>query len=121
MSTEIVLIIIGAVFILLAIVDNIKIKDSHLGLINDKLRIPLGIVGVLLIIFGGYSYGSVNLQGQIEQVEVGQKLQVKYPIESVQVISPVEGDSVKCRTLTMGVYPDSHDKDIWVLLKPSDE
>ena len=25
-----------------------------------------------------------------------------------------------CRILTMGVYPDSHDKDIWVLLKPSD-
>lgn len=121
MSAEIVIIIVGAVFILIAILDSIKIKDSSLGLINTKLRIPLGVIGVLLIIYGGYSYGSVNLQGQIEQVAVGNKLPVEFPVENVQVISPLEGDSVKCRILTMGVYPSSHDKDIWVLLKPSDD
>jgi len=113
MSAEIVIIIIGAVFLILALVNIIKIKDS-------PLRIPLGIIGVLLIIYGGYSYESINLQGQIEQVELGKKEQIKLPIENVQVLSPVEGDSVSCRILTMGVYPNSHDKDIWVLLKPSD-
>ncbi|MFH6768181.1 hypothetical protein V8G56_05475 [Gaetbulibacter aquiaggeris] len=115
MSTEVVIIIVGAILVLLAIGDSIK----PLGLLNAKLRIPLGAIGILLIIYGGYSYGSIHLQGQIEQVAVGKKSPIQYPIEKVQVISPVAGDSVKCRILTMGVYPNSHDKDIWVLLKPS--
>jgi hypothetical protein len=119
MSSELIIILVGAVLLLLAILDSI-IKVSSSGLINIKLRIPMGVIGVLLIIYGGFSYGAINLQGQIEQAVVGNKLQVKYPVESVQVISPIEGDSVQCRILTMGVYPESHDKDIWVLLKPSD-
>ena len=115
MSTEIVIIIVGAILVLLAIADSTK----SLNLLNTKLRIPLGVIGILLIIYGGYSYGSIHVQGQIEQVEIGKKSPIQYPIEKVQVISPVAGDSVKCRILTMGVYPTSHDKDIWVLLKPS--
>lgn len=117
MSAEIVIIIIGALLILIAIGDSI----SSLDLINNKVRIPLGVIGILLLIYGGFSYGAINLQGQIEQVELGSKKQVEFPVKSVQVISPVEGDAVSCRTLTMGVYPDSHEKDIWVLLKPSDK
>jgi len=117
MSAEVIIIIVGAILVLLAIGDSIK----SLGLLNAKIRIPLGVIGVLLIIYGGFSYGSINLQGQIEQVEIGKKLKVQYPVEKIQVISPIEGDSVQCRILTMGVYPKSHDKDIWVLLKPSDE
>jgi len=121
MSAEIVLLIVGAVLLLIAIGDSIKIKGSSVDLVDIKLKIILGVLGVLMIIYGGYSFGLVNPQTQIEQVEVGNKLQVQYPIEEVQVISPLEGDSVNCRILTMGVYPDSHDKDIWVLLKPSDD
>jgi hypothetical protein len=120
MSTEIVIIIIGAALLLLAIGDSIKIKDSSTGLINIKIRISMGIIGVLLIIYGGYSFGLLNPQAQIEQVVSGNRIQVQHPVERVQVISPLEGDSVKCRILTMGVYPESHNKDIWVLLKPSD-
>jgi len=121
MSTEIVIIIVGAVLLLIAIGDSIKIKKSSLSLVNANLRIVLGILGVLLLIYGGYSFGLLNPQAQIEQVEVGNKRELQYPIDRVQVTSPVEGDSVKCRILTMGVYPDSHDKDIWVLLKPTDK
>jgi hypothetical protein len=117
MSAEVIIIIVGAILVLLAIGDSIK----SLGLLNPKIRIPLGVIGILLIIYGGFSYGSINLQGQIEQVEIGKKLKVQYPVEKIQVISPIEGDSVQCRILTMGVYPKSHDKYIWVLLKPSDE
>jgi hypothetical protein len=117
MSAEVIIIIVGAILVLLAIGDSIK----SLGLLNPKIRIPLGVIGILLIIYGGFSYGSINLQGQIEQVEIGKKLKVQYPVEKIQVISPIEGDSVQCRILTMGVYPKSHDKDIWVLLKPTDE
>ena len=120
MSAEIVIVIVGAVLILIAIGDSIKINDSSLGLMDVKLRIPLGIIGFILIIYGGYSFGTVTIPGQIEQVSEGNKLKVEYPVKEVRIISPVEGDSVKCRILTMGVYPDSHDKDIWVLLKPSD-
>lgn len=120
MSAEIVIILIGAALILIAIGDSIKINDSSLNLMDIKLKIPLAIIGFILIIFGAYSVGTVTMPGQIEQVAEGNKLKVEYPVKKVQVISPVEGDSVKCRILTMGVYPDGHDKDIWVLLKPSD-
>lgn len=88
---------------------------------NIKLRVPLGVIGILLIIYGGYSYGAINRLGQIEQPDVGNKLQIELPVQSVRVISPIEGDSVKCRILTMGLYPDAHDKDIWVVLRPSDD
>jgi len=121
MSAEIIIIIVGIVLLLLAFVDNLKKNDESPNLINPKLKVPFGLIGVILIIYGGYSYGLVNLPGQIEQAEIGNKAQIKYPIEKVQVISPVEGDSVNCRILTMGVYPESHNKDIWVLLKPSDD
>ena len=107
--------IVGAVLTLIAIVDSIK-----LGLMDIKMRILLGIIGFILIIFGGYTVGTVMTPGQIEQVVEGNKLQVEFPVKKVRITSPVAGDSVKCRILTMGVYPDSHDKDIWVLLKPSD-
>ena len=57
----------------------------------------------------------------MEQVSRGNKLEIEGPVDSVKVISPVEGDSVDCRILSMGVYPKGHEKDIWVVLKPSDE
>ena len=120
MSSEIVLILVGAALIFIVIADSIKIGSSALDLIDIKLKVPLGILGFILLIYGGYSYGMVAMPGQIEQVNAGNKLEIDYPIQKVQAISPVEGDSVKCRILTMGVYPDAHEKDIWVLLKPSD-
>jgi hypothetical protein len=115
MSAEIVIMIVGVVLVLIAIIDS-----TRLGLMDIRMSILLGIIGFMLIIFGGYSYGTATTLGQIEQVAEGNKLQVEYPVKKVQVISPLKGDSVKCRILTMGVYPDGHDKDIWVLLKPSD-
>jgi len=120
MSAELIIILVGALLILLSISHNIKIKGSSLSLISPKLRVPLGVIGVLLFIYGGFSYGTVNVPGQLEQVTVGEMKQVEYPVKSVQVLYPVAGDSVNCRILTKGVYPEDHDKDIWVLLKPSD-
>ncbi len=120
MSVNVIIIALGTLLILIAIAGSLRKKDSSDSLISATLRIPVGLIGILLIIYGGYSFGAVNLQGQIEQADVGNILQVQHPVEQVQVISPVEGDAVKCRILTMGVYPDSHEKDIWVLLKPSD-
>ncbi|MCB2091890.1 MAG: hypothetical protein KDF58_10595, partial [Alphaproteobacteria bacterium] len=61
MSAETVLIIVGAALILIAIVDSIKINDSSLGLMDLKLKIPLAIIGFILIIFGGYSIGMVTM------------------------------------------------------------
>lgn len=120
MSAEIIIIIVGALMILLALSHNIKIKDAPLNLISPKLRVPLGIIGVLLFIYGGFSFGTVNVPGQLEQATVEEMKQIEYPVNSVQVLSPIAGDSVNCRILTKGVYPEGHDKDIWVLLKPSD-
>lgn len=88
---------------------------------NSTLRVAVGIIGAILLIYGGYTYGNIEPMPHIETFDTGNKLQVTYPVEKVQVLSPVEGDSVKCRILTLGVYPESHNKDIWVLLKPSDD
>lgn len=120
MSSEIIILIIGAVLILVSVVDSIKMGKSPLNLIDLKVKIPMAIFGILLIFYGAYTYGGANLPGQIEKPIIESKSQVIYPIESIQVLSPVENDSVGCRILTSGVYPESHDKDIWVLLKPTD-
>ena len=117
MSAEIVVTIVGAELILCAVGDAL----FRLDLMNPTLRLLLGGSGILLVIFGGYSFGSMYQQGPLEQVAVGNRLQVEAPVQRVQVISPLEGDSVKCRILTMGVYPEAHDEDIWVLLKPTDD
>jgi hypothetical protein len=116
MSAEIVITIVGAALLLGAIGD----ASFSLDLMKTRLRLLLGAFGILLIMYGGYSFGAVYQQGPLEQVDVGNTLQVEYPVQRVQVISPLDGDSVKCRILTMGVYPEDHDDDIWVLLKPTD-
>jgi hypothetical protein len=116
MSAEIVITIVGAALILGVLGDAI----FSLDLMKPTLRLLLGASGILLIIFGGYSFGAMYQQSPLEQVDVGNKLEVEYPVQRVQVISPLAGDSVKCRILTMGVYPDAHDRDIWVLLLPTD-
>ncbi len=123
MSVDIALIVIGIVLVLIAIVGSIQSKDSDKALIGAKIRIPAGLLGVLLVIYAGYSFGAVNMgtQAQIEQAARGNVLEVSYPVSSVQIISPIQGDVVECRVLTMGVYPEGHEKDIWVLLKPSDD
>lgn len=120
MSAETVIILIGAVLVFLVIGDSIKINNSSLGLMDAKLKIPLGIVGFILIMYGGSTIGTATMAGQIEQPMLGNKLEVTYPVNKVQIISPLQGDSVKCRILTQGVYPDAHSEDIWILLRPSD-
>ncbi|MEN8790006.1 MAG: hypothetical protein ABF293_08830 [Flavobacteriaceae bacterium] len=112
MQTSIILsIITGGICLLIAILYKK----------NASIRIALGIAGMVLLFYGGYGYGSMNPLAYVEMYDTGNKLQVEYPVEQVQVISPVDGDAVKCRILTMGVYPETHNKDIWVLLKPSDK
>lgn len=121
MSAELIIILIGALCLLVVIFDSIRARNSASSpLINPKLRAPLGIIGVSLLMYAGYSDNAVTPPAQMERVEVASKKQVVYPVEKVQITSPVAGDSVVCRILTMGVYPEGHDKDIWVLLKPSD-
>jgi hypothetical protein len=85
---------------------------------NYKTR---AILGISLILYGSYTYGALNPIPIIETYDLANKREVKYPVETVQLISPIENDTVKCRILTMGVYPKNHNKDIWVLLKPSDD
>lgn len=117
MSAAILLILIGVALILFAIADS----TLSLGLMSGKVRIPIGIIGFCLITYGGYAVGTVTMPGQLEQVATGNKLTIDFPVKRVQVISPLEDDAVQCRVLTMGVYPDAHSKDIWVLLKPSND
>lgn len=88
---------------------------------NSTLRVAVGLLGAVLLIYGGYTYGNIQPVAQIETFDKGNTIEISYPIEKVQVLSPVKGDSVKCRILTTGVYPEGHNKDIWVLLMPSDE
>ena len=120
MTAEVILLLVGIVLLVAAIGDSIKINGNNLGLMNMQFRIVLGIIGVLTIIFGGYYSGLVNPQPQIEQVSQGNIKEIRGKVETVEIISPLANDAIKCRILTMGVYPEGHNKDIWVLLKPSD-
>ncbi len=120
MSAQLLIILVGIVLTGLAVVSSLGEKGSA-KLINPKVGIPLGALGVLMIIFGSYTSDVGYVTSQMEQVSRGNKLEIKGPVDSVKVISPVEGDYVDCRILSMGVYPRGHQKDIWVVLKPSDE
>lgn len=120
MYVDIIVLALGAIAIIIAILGSIKSKGASGGIIGANTRIALGVIGILLLMYGGYSFGTLNVKGQVEQFERGNVMQVDYPVERVQVISPLDGDSVECRILTMGVYPEGHDEDIWVLLRPSD-
>lgn len=121
MSFEIGVIITGTVLILIALIGSMSFRDSSSPLINTKVRVLFGLIGIMLLIYGGYTYGITNSLAQIEQVTTGNVKQVEYPVDRTQIISPMDGDRVDCRILTMGVYPEPLEKDIWVLLKPSDE
>ena len=121
MSAQLLIILVGIVLIGLAVFSSLYEKGPSTKLINPKVGIPLGALGVLMIIFGSYTSDVGYVSSQMEQVSRGNKLEIEGPVDSVKVISPVEGDFVDCRVLSMGVYPKGHEKDIWVVLKPSDE
>lgn len=85
------------------------------------LRVGIGLLWIIILIYAGYSYGVSQPNLYFETFNSGNKLEVKLPANRVQIISPIDNDMVKCRILTMGVYPESRNRDIWVLLKPSDD
>ena len=120
MSTKIVIILIGVLLTLIAILGSKK-RNAGRSFLNTKIGIPMGIIGVLMMIYGSYSSGLVNYNSQIEQVSIGKKLKISGPVNAVKVVSPIDKDSVDCRILTMGVYPESHNKDIWVVIRPTDD
>ncbi len=121
MSAQLLIILVGVILIGLAVVSSLGKKGSGAQLINPKVGIPLGVLGVLLIIFASYTADVGYVSSQMEQVSRGNILEIEGPVTSVKVISPVEGDYVDCRILSMGVYPRGHQQDIWVVLKPTDE
>ncbi len=120
MSAKLVIILVGIVLIGVAVLSSLVKKDTNKTLINSKVGIPLGILGVMMIIYGSYTSDVGYVNSQMEQISRGNKIQIEGPVKAVTVISPVEADSVDCRILSMGVYPEGHEKDIWVVLKPSD-
>jgi len=121
MSAQLLIILVGIVLIGVSVLSSLGKKNSGTQLINPKVGIPLGILGVLMIIYGSYTSDVAHVSSQMEQITRGNKVDIEGPVNSVKVISPVEADSVDCRILSMGVYPEGHEKDIWVVLKPSDE
>ncbi|MBT8276816.1 MAG: hypothetical protein KJO39_11770 [Bacteroidia bacterium] len=120
MSAKVLIILVGIVLIGVAVLSSLSKKDSKTTLINPKVGIPMGVLGVLMVIFGSYSSDVGYVSSQMEQISTGNKMELEGPVNSVKVISPIEADSVDCRILSMGVYPKGHEKDIWVVLKPSD-
>jgi hypothetical protein len=120
MSAQLFIIVVGIILIGVTVLSGLGKKDSGAQLINPKVGIPLGILGVLMIIYGSYTSDVLYVSSQMEQITRGNKVEIKGPVTAVKIISPVELDSVDCRILSMGVYPDEHEKDIWVVLKPSD-
>ena len=114
MSTTIIMILVGFALVAIALIGIAK------KAMKVQLGIPIGIIGVVLIFFGSFASQVANYTTQIEQVATGNKKVIEGPISKVQITSPIALDSVKCRILTMGVYPEGHTKDIWVVLRPTD-
>ena len=121
MSAQSIIIVVGIVLIGVTVLSSLGKKDPGTQLINPRVAIPLAILGVLMVIYGSYTSDVSYVSSQMEQVTRGNKVEIEGPVTSVRVISPVEADSVDCRILSMGVYPKGHEKDIWVVLKPSDD
>lgn len=115
MSAKLIMILIGFVLVGIALIGLLK------NAMKSKVGIPIIILGVIMVIFGSYSSQMVMYNTQVEQVATGNKLVIDGPVKKVQVISPIDQDSVKCRILTMGVYPEGHTKDVWVVLRPTDD
>lgn len=120
MTLEIALVIVGVILVVPAIVAAVKSDSGGSGLFSPTVTVVTAILGVGLMLYGGFAYGVVTQRGQLERVATAGQLEVEYPVQRVQITSPLEGEAVPCRVLTMGVYPEGHDKDIWVLLRPSD-
>lgn len=122
MTFEVLIVVIGIILVFPAIFSSGKGRIDSAGVLGPYLRVILAFLGIGLVMYGGFSYGIVNQQGQMmERVTTAGKLDVPLPAERVQITSPLDGEAVPCRVLTMGVYPEGHEKDIWVLLRPSDE
>ena len=121
MSAQLLIILVGIVLIGVTVLSTLGKKDPGTQLINPKVGVPLGVLGVLMIIYGSYTSDVAYVSSHMEQVTRGNQLEIEGPVTAVRVISPVEADSVDCRILSMGVYPKGHEKDIWVVLKPTDE
>lgn len=117
MSIELIILFTGIALVSLAIIGGIMLNLQSKGI---YVVVTMGVIGIGFISYGGFTYGMLNQMGQMEYYATASKLDVEYPIQSVKVISPVENDRVQCRILTKGVYPEGHEKDIWVLLLPTD-
>ena len=115
MSTQTIMILIGLVLTLIAVLGLSK------NAMKSNIGIPIIIIGVVLIFYGSYSSDLINTNTQMEQLSKGKERVIEGPIDKVYITSPVALDSVKCRVITTGVYPQGHTKDIWVVLRPEDD
>ncbi len=120
MSTKLIIVSIGVLLTVIALLLSITGKSGK-KILNTKFQVLLGIIGILMMIYGSYSSDLVQYSSQMEQVSIGNKLRIDGPVNEVKVVSPIDKDSVDCRILTMGVYPESHQKDIWVVIRPTDD
>lgn len=120
MSTKIIVVIIGLVLTLSAVLGSRK-GSSGKRFLNTQIAVAFGLAGVLMMMYGSYSSELVSVNNQLEKVSIGNKLKIDGEVTAVKVVSPIDKDSVDCRILTMGVYPESHEKDIWVLIRPTDD
>ena len=109
MSAKLLIIIVGVVLIGLSVLSSLGKKGSGIQLINPKVGIPLGALGVLMVIFASYSSDVAHVSSQMEQISRGNIVEIEGPVNSIRVISPVEADTVDCRILSMGVYPKGHE------------
>ncbi|WP_299520432.1 hypothetical protein [Winogradskyella sp.] len=121
MSTKIIIVLVGLALALIAVIGSIVKGSSGKRLLNTKIAVFFAIIGVLMMTYGSYSSELVGVNNQLEQVSIGNKLKVEGPVTDIKVVSPIDQDSVDCRILTMGVYPEGHAKDIWVMIRPTDD
>ncbi|MEM1001170.1 MAG: hypothetical protein AAGH46_00810 [Bacteroidota bacterium] len=121
MSIKIIIVLIGLALTVIAVLGSIIKGSSNKRLLSSKISVPFAILGVLMMMYGSYSSELVGVNNQLEQISIGNKLKITGVVNEVKIVSPIDKDSINCRILTMGVYPEGHTEDIWVMIRPSDD
>ena len=64
MSLEVILTIVGFLLIIVAVIGNVGSEGSS-GFLSAKTKVFIGLIGVTLVIYGGYAFGTFNYRGQM--------------------------------------------------------
>ena len=77
MSAQLLIIVVGIVLAGVSVFSSLGKKDPGTHLIHPKVGIPLGVLGVAMIIYGSYTSDVSHVSSQMEQITRGNQLEIE--------------------------------------------